>query len=89
MKGFITLFILFVFCTTTALSQTDSVNQLSLNEYISIVRQYHPVVKQMTLQVQRAKAGVLSSRGFFDPAFYTNTERKSFTGELYYSYINP
>jgi outer membrane protein TolC len=70
-------------------AQVDTSYRLSLNAFMDIVRQYHPVVKQYTLQVQRAKAAVASSRGAFDPAFYTNTERKTFDSKLYYSYINP
>lgn len=67
----------------------DSVRTLSKDEVISIVKQYHPVVKQAGLQVERAKAGIREARGAFDPVLKTDVSRKTFDGNLYYSYFNP
>ncbi|MGN6476997.1 MAG: TolC family protein [Flavipsychrobacter sp.] len=62
---------------------------LSKDELISIIRQYHPVVKQAGFTVQRAKAQLLQSRGNFDPALMGEVARKSLDGKVYYNYFNP
>jgi outer membrane protein TolC len=62
---------------------------LALEEFINIVRQYHPVVKQTDVQIQIAKANLLSAKGAFDPLFNFNNEQKTFDGKNYYNYTNP
>ena len=62
---------------------------LTKDNFLGIVRSYHPVVKQAALQVDRARAAFLQSKGQFDPALQAAADRKSFDGKLYYSYINP
>lgn len=89
MRGYCVIIFLFFFSRVELQAQHDSSQYLSLAAFVDIVRQYHPVVKQMNLQLERAKTDVMSSRGSFDPSFYTNTDRKTFDNKLYYSYINP
>jgi len=67
----------------------DSSLVLSKDEFISVVRQFHPVVLQANLQVRRAEAGITQARGAFDPVLYSSLDRKSLDGKLYYSYFNP
>ncbi|MCB0698789.1 MAG: TolC family protein [Chitinophagales bacterium] len=67
----------------------DSVWYLSQSELVSIVKQYHPVVKQAALMVEQSDAKVTAARGAFDPIVSTNFDRKTFGGNLYYSYLNP
>lgn len=62
---------------------------LSLTDFINLVKQNHPVAKQATIQVDKAKADLLSSRGAFDPSFQLETENKTFDGKNYYFYTNP
>lgn len=57
--------------------------------FLSILRNYHPVLRQADLQVERAEAGVLQARGAFDPKIEAGLNRKTFDGRLYYSYFNP
>ena len=59
---------------------------LSLKEFLSIVRRYHPVAKQAALGVEIAKAEVTSSKGAFDPRFENSIIRKEFDGLLYYDH---
>jgi outer membrane protein TolC len=56
---------------------------------LSIVRAYHPILKQANLIVKKANAELLQSRGVFDPKITTDFENKSFDGKEYYSYFNP
>lgn len=62
---------------------------ISKDELLSIVRQYHPVVKQADIGVQSAKARLLQTRGNFDPVLNTDVDRKTLDGKQYYNYINP
>ncbi len=62
---------------------------LSLDAALEIIRKYHPVVRQASLDVEQARAELLSSRGFFDPALYYEADRKTFDGSNYFNYTNP
>jgi outer membrane protein TolC len=62
---------------------------LSLENTLDIVRKYHPVAKQSVLLVDMAEANLQSSRGAFDPSFYTRNEKKTFDGKNYFFYSNP
>ncbi|RYF85653.1 MAG: hypothetical protein EOO03_12940, partial [Chitinophagaceae bacterium] len=57
---------------------------LSLEEFLRLVRTYHPVARQAALGVEIAKAEVTSARGAFDPRFENSISRKEFDGLLYY-----
>lgn len=59
---------------------------LSAEEFINIVREFHPVAKQASLQVERAKAEITIARGAFDPSVYLDKDQKTFDGKNYYSY---
>jgi outer membrane protein TolC len=59
---------------------------LSLEEFVSLVRRYHPVAKQAALGVDIAKTEVTSARGAFDPRFENSISRKAFDGLLYYDH---
>jgi len=62
---------------------------LSEENFIAIVKQFHPVIKQAGIGVQKADADLLTARGGFDPALYVHTSQKTFDGKNYYSYVNP
>jgi len=67
----------------------DTAFVLGRTNFISVIRQYHPVVLQANLRVQRAEAGIIQARGGFDPVISSSMDRKTFDGKLYYSYFNP
>lgn len=81
MKSLIITLALLITGFTTGAQQT-----LSLEEFLSIVRSYHPVAKQAELGVALAKADITSARGAFDPTFENNISRKEFDGLLYYDH---
>lgn len=62
---------------------------LTKDNVLSIVRAYHPVVKQANLNVKKAGAELLQSRGAFDPKISAAIENKTFDGKEYYNYFNP
>ena len=62
---------------------------LTKENVLSIVRTYHPVLKQANLNVKKAGAELLQSRGAFDPKINASLENKTFDGKEYYNYFNP
>ncbi len=67
----------------------DSLRVLTKNDFLGIVRSYHPVIIQSGLQINRAAADVQTARGGFDPTLRSSVDRKTFDGKFYYSYFNP
>ncbi|MBK6632963.1 MAG: TolC family protein [Chitinophagaceae bacterium] len=77
------LTILLTIVCTAAFSQ-DSLQTLSLTNFLSIVKNYHPVAKQAAISVQMADAALLSRRGAFDPVISGGGNDKTFDGTTYY-----
>lgn len=67
----------------------DSLLELSQEEFLNIVRTYHPVARQANLMVDRAKAELIAARAGFDPLLYMSAERKTFDGKNYYDWFHP
>lgn len=57
----------------------------TLQDFEELVFRNHPVVKQAGLLTEAAKAGVLTSLGYFDPAVKAAFGRKYFGGTNYYN----
>lgn len=57
---------------------------LSPEEFLSVIRLYHPVAKQAALEVKIAEAEVTAARGGFDPVIQSEIGKKSFDGVMYY-----
>lgn len=67
-------------------SNTYSQNQLlTLDSYLELVRQNHPMARQAYLLKDQADATLLQARGGFDPKLYGDWERKSFDGKNYFN----
>jgi len=77
------LTILFNLICITAFSQ-DTLQTLSLKNFLSIVKKYHPVAKQAEIVRQKADAALLSQRGAFDPVISGGGNDKTFDGLNYY-----
>ncbi|MFZ4771811.1 MAG: hypothetical protein ACOYLO_16645, partial [Ferruginibacter sp.] len=77
-------------CFLVSVKSQDSVRfSLSFEAYMSIVQQYHPIARQADIQIEKAKAALLSARGMFDPVLETYTSQKSFDGTRYYNTVDP
>ena len=57
---------------------------LSAEEVMRLVRAFHPIAKQASIQVQQAKAKLLAARGGFDPVLSQRLAEKTFDGTAYY-----
>lgn len=79
------IIILFLFVTTTLSSQSiDTTKAFPLDSFLTWVRNYHPVMRQVALLEGKANANLLQSRGTFDPKVYGEYEDKSFDGKNYF-----
>ncbi len=76
----------FIGCTLQA--QTNIENQLTYNEFLGFVKQFHPQVKQAELTLSKAQAELLSVRGAFDPKIESVYSQKQFGGKNYYTLFN-
>lgn len=71
------------------LTAQDSLRTLNAEQLLSIVRTYHPVVRQSAIAVARSSTEITQARAAFDPVFNSYTSRKSFNGLDYYDYQSP
>lgn len=82
------LMCVFVLFTSKTFAQ-DSVKTLSAGQVMQIVKQYHPVAKQASVFIEKAKADITISRGGFDPLLFNSAAQKTFDGIDYYRYYRP
>ena len=76
---------LFLFAFYPVVSaQNDSSKVLSLNAFMSSVKQFHPVAKQAELLIRNADANMISALGNFDPKLFYGFNNKFFDGKNYY-----
>ena len=80
---------LFCGCSIAVHAQDSSNKILSAEGFIAVVKQFHPVIKQANISIEKAKADIITARGGFDPSVYLNTDQKTFDGKNYYSHVNP
>lgn len=66
------------------LTLTNQNKVLSLEEFLGMIKAYHPFVKQAKIKLSSAEADLLSSRGVFDPKMIFKNTSKSFDGINYY-----
>jgi outer membrane protein TolC len=62
---------------------------LTADNFITVVKKFHPVIKQADINIEKASAAIVIARGDFDPALYLNSQQKTFDGKNYYQYTNP
>lgn len=75
----------FLLISVSAFGQKiDSTQVFSLEEYLTWVRAYHPVMQQANLLENKADASLLEARGIFDPKWFGEYEDKSFDQKNYF-----
>jgi outer membrane protein TolC len=83
---FIYTFILIVSQAVWAQSlPVDSLPQLSFGQYLQLIKEFHPNVKQAFLLNRTAEMELLGAKGGFDPKVFGDYERKSFDGKNYFA----
>jgi outer membrane protein TolC len=81
------LLFLFIFFTNISFAQQKEI--FTVDAFIQLIKQNHPVAKQANIQVEKAKAELLSAKGGFDPIIAMEADRKTFDGKNYYFHTNP
>ncbi|UZH56047.1 TolC family protein [Salinimicrobium tongyeongense] len=69
-------------------AQETPTQVLSYPEFLAYVKQYHPMVRQVNLQLEMGEAELLKARGAFDPKLEVDYSRKEFKGTEYYDVLN-
>ncbi len=62
--------------------------KISVNEFISVVKNYHPLALKYRLQNKMAEAEILRARGNFDPVLAGKLGEKNIDGTRYYEQKN-
>lgn len=75
---------LFTFNVFTIYAQ-DSLKVLTVNDFLSLVIQNHPVAKQASLLNEMAKQEIRISRGLLDPTIGSTLNQKEFKATEYYT----
>ena len=78
-----TLVATIMICWSVSGSSQPSI--LSEEAFEVIIKKYHPVLKQASLDVQIAEAGITASRGKFDPVLNAGNAQKKLDGLGYYN----
>jgi outer membrane protein TolC len=87
LKKQILLYII-VFSGFTSYAQ-DSLKTLNAEQVLALVKQFHPVVRQTTIEIEKAKADITVARGAFDPILSYYAASKTFNGTNYYNDYAP
>ena len=66
----------------------DSLAMLEFNDYLSLVLQNHPVIRQSELRPQMAEAEVRMAKGLLDPKLEFSQSVKNFKDKTYYDLLN-
>ncbi len=78
-----------VICTLFAHAQdTAKVQKMGITDFMTIVREYHPVARQAALKAELGDAELLSKKGAFDPYLYGDVGQKYFDDKQYYNLID-
>jgi outer membrane protein TolC len=67
----------------------DSIKTLNAEQLLQLVKLYHPVAKQASINIEKSKADIQIARGAFDPIISNYIARKTFDGTNYYTYTAP
>ncbi|WP_317039185.1 hypothetical protein [Polaribacter atrinae] len=86
MKKYLLIFLLSF--TSTYFAQEKVASVMTLSEYLSYVKNYHPIVKQANLVINESEAKLLKARGAFDPKIEVDFNKKQFKEKEYYNKLN-
>uniref|UniRef100_UPI0037BEF70D TolC family protein n=1 Tax=Flavobacterium sp. TaxID=239 RepID=UPI0037BEF70D len=81
-----TFYLLFFFAVNFVNAQVT--REMSFNEYLAMVKKFHPLVKIADLEISQAQSNLLMARGAFDPKLEADFNNKEFNDKKYYSVFN-
>ncbi len=88
MKSFNLRFLWLFFLPLYSLAQEQDSLYLGYQEYLEMVKIYHPLVKQASLISDQGAAELLKARGGFDPKLEAGYDIKDFNNTRYYDLFN-
>ena len=83
-----TLLIALLLLPVLQYGQTQDSIVLNFEEYLQMVKTFHPVVRQARLKADLGDAELLKARGGFDPKIEANYDRKDFKDTRYFNLFN-
>ncbi|MFV9482393.1 TolC family protein [Christiangramia sp. ASW11-125] len=83
-----TFLIALLFLPMLQYGQTQHSIVLNFEEYLQMVKTFHPVVRQARLKADLGDAELLKARGGFDPKIEANYDRKDFKDSRYFDLFN-
>ena len=86
--GLVFLLVIFFESKAQDALEPDAVNELSLNEFLAYVKEFHPLSQLANFEISAAQAELLRSRGAFDPQVMVDWKNKEFKGTEYYDVLN-
>ncbi|MCL7754950.1 TolC family protein [Polaribacter sp. Z022] len=78
----------FIIVSTVVLGQDKVTSVMTLSEYLGYVKNFHPIVKQANLVINKSEAKLLKARGAFDPKIEVDFDKKQFKDKEYYNKLN-
>jgi outer membrane protein TolC len=80
------LYVFSFFCVFSASAQVEKDSLVfEYQDFITFVRQFHPVVVQTQLRMENAEWAITQQRGNLDPKLFSDFNNKAFDGQNYYS----
>lgn len=62
---------------------------LNAEQVLQLVRNFHPVARQASIDIEKAEADILLAKGAFDPILSNYIAKKTFDGKNYYAISTP
>jgi outer membrane protein TolC len=87
MRIFLLLVCATLFLPGQVKAQSDSLELFSLESYLTVVQNYHPMAVAAGLQTDRGEAALLRARGAFDPKLNAGLDQKYFDDKSYFSLL--
>lgn len=82
------LTLILLLLTTNLFAQTEAENLLTFDEFMTRVKEHHPLAIQADLKLDKGAAKLRKERGNFDPKIFSDVSQKYFSDKQYYSVIN-
>jgi len=81
-------FQIIAFTFMSQLIAQESLKTLNIGQLHSIIREFHPIVKQSEIRITKAMAEHLLAKSNFDPILSNAMSEKVFGGNEYYSFLH-
>lgn len=67
----------------------DAFKTLNAEQVLALVKEFHPIVRQTSIEIEKSKADITVARGAFDPILSNYIARKTLSGTNYYNDFLP